>query len=113
MSPIKSWWQKEGVDFAKVTYRTKDGYVTQAYIDVNTGYGENKHTDIPVKVEFSEEENIWLQVDDWEWRWDSFNAQWIPEAPEGWVPPERVPFVRTQPRRLTRRQRRKSGKTQR
>ena len=54
MSDFKFWWEKEGVDFAKVTYRAKDGYVTQAYIDANTGYGENRHTDIPVKVEFSE-----------------------------------------------------------
>ena len=111
MSPTQAWWQKEGVDFAKVTYRTKDGYVTQAYIDVNTGYGENKHAGMPVKVEFSEEDDIWIQVDDWEWRWDSFNAQWIPEAPEGRTPPERVPFVRTQPKRLTRRQRRNGRST--
>lgn len=107
MSDFKFWWEREGVDFAKVTYRQKDGVVTQAYIDVNTGYGENRHTDIPVQVKWSDEEDIWLQVDDWEWVWDEFNGMFIPKPPPGWTPPEKPPFVRTQPKRLTRRQRRK------
>lgn len=110
MSPTQAWWQKEGVDFAKVTYRTKDGYVTQAYIDLNTGLGDSKHSGIPVKVEWSDEENIWLQVDDWEWKWDEFQGMWIPVPPPGWQPTVPPPFVRTQPKRMTRRQRR-SGKT--
>ena len=109
MSDFKFWWEREGVDFAKVTYRAKDGYVTQAYIDANTGNGENKHTGEPVHVEWSDEEDIWLRTDDIEWTMDERTGVWIPKMPPGWTPPEKEPFVRTQPKLLTRRQRH-SGK---
>ena len=44
------WYDREGIDFAKVTYREKSGYVTQAYIDVKTGNGK---TSTPVNQSMS------------------------------------------------------------
>lgn len=39
------------VDFAKVTYIDEEDNVSQAYIDLNTMTGENKHTDEPLTLE--------------------------------------------------------------
>lgn len=56
-------------NFAKVTYLTKEGYFTQAYIDVETGKGESKHTGIEVEVAWDPTRETWVQTDDFEWVW--------------------------------------------
>lgn len=56
--------------FAKVTYKAREGYITQAYINPETGFGTSKHTGIEVQLEWSDEEDVWIQVDDWEWDFD-------------------------------------------
>lgn len=61
------WYKKPDVNFGKVTYETREGSTTQAYIDVDTGFGENRHSNIPVRVRWSDDKDMWVQVDDWEW----------------------------------------------
>ena len=53
----------QGANFQiKVTYRTKEGYSSQAYINEHTHVGTNKHTDEPVKVEWSDVHDTWVEV---------------------------------------------------
>ena len=42
-------------DFAKITYVAKDGLKSQAYVDLKSGTGVNKHTDIPIEFYYDEE----------------------------------------------------------
>lgn len=55
----------------KVEYHRRDGSTSTAYIDGDTGEGTDKHSDIPVIVEWSDAETRWNQIDAWEWRWVS------------------------------------------
>lgn len=53
--------------FGKITYRTNEGYETQAYINMETGEGTSKHTGLPVVVRYIEQYDEWRQVDPWLW----------------------------------------------
>jgi hypothetical protein len=70
----------------KVGYVTRDGRNATAYIDEVTGYGHNKHSDIPVILAWSDEPPHaphWEQVDTWEWKWggDTFVRDDGPDVP--------------------------------
>lgn len=54
----------------KVTYLTKEGYKTQAYVDDETLKGTNKHSDVEVWLAWSDEADTYIQVDDFEWDFD-------------------------------------------
>lgn len=93
-------------DFGKVSYRTREGYISKAYVyDVASHHseGQDKHTDIPIIVKYNEETEEWVQVDDWEWEFDPWGG-FTKIEPK----PERPPkYIRIQPKRKNRRQRRK------
>ena len=55
------WWTQPGVDFAKVTYQALEGYVSKAYIDLNTGCGDDKYTDEPVYVVWDDDLDTWVE----------------------------------------------------
>jgi hypothetical protein len=55
----------------KVEYLCRDGGMSVAYIDDESGIGINKHSDIPVILEHRPEG--WVQVDDWEWKWNDYD----------------------------------------
>lgn len=91
---------------AKISYVTRDqGFESKAYINTATGFGTDKHTDIPIEVEWSPEMEKWYQVDKRQW----FNVIWTDEWIEitDWEPPVKEPHVRRQPKKLSRNQRRK------
>ena len=53
----------------KVKYWARDGSESTAYIDEDTGEGEDKHSEIPVNLEWSDADQRWNQTDTWEWAW--------------------------------------------
>lgn len=80
------------INEAKIKYITLTGGEGTGYINVDTGIGVDKHTDVPVKVFWSNEDGKYYE-----------EVVYIPKMPAK----EPVPFVRVQPKRLTRKQRRK------
>lgn len=64
-------------DQVKVTYIPREylndpgtPYRTQAYVSAATLFGTNRHTDVEVQLEWSDEYDTYIQVDDWEWSFD-------------------------------------------
>lgn len=51
-------------DWAKVEYVTTHGHKSRAYIDMNTGYGEDKYTDEAVRIIWVDTAEQWLEVTD-------------------------------------------------
>lgn len=54
----------------KVTYNTRSGGTSQAYVDEQTLFGVNKHSDVPVQLKWDDELDTYIQIDDWEWDFD-------------------------------------------
>ena len=94
----------------KVHYRIRDSVAqSSAYVDSDTLEGTNKHNDIPLKLAWSEEEQLYIQIDEWSWvilpdgdfmPRDEFYARMNQINPK-------PPFKRVQPKRLPRSKRRK------
>lgn len=56
-------------DEIKFRYITREGDESTAYFNPITGEGTDKYSDVPVRLAQQPDES-WLQVDDWEWRWN-------------------------------------------
>jgi len=48
---------------SKISYRTMAGYVSKAYVDIKTGIGTDKHSDVPVRVVWSDKHDTWVEID--------------------------------------------------
>lgn len=63
----------------KITYVTREGDTTQAYVHEDTGEGVNRHSNIPVVIKWFEDKGAWMQVDPWDWNWDQYKEDWVLE----------------------------------
>jgi len=57
-------------DIGKVGYTTKTGGQSKAYIDMETGMGTDKHSDVEVILYWDEALEKWIQIDNYEWDFD-------------------------------------------
>ena len=90
----------------KVTYFTRSGSISKAYIDPETGEGIDKHSDIPITLAHQESDDSWYQIDRREWRVNHLGEfeEVVPSASEN-VTVLRRP--RTQPKKQSRAKRRR------
>ena len=59
-------------DQIKVSYLTRTGYQSTAYVDEKTFEGVDKHSDVPLQLEWSDEQDTYVQIDEWKWEFDYF-----------------------------------------
>jgi hypothetical protein len=82
----------------KVTYFTRSGSISKAYIDPETGEGIDKHSDIPITLAHQESDDSWYQIDHREWRVNHLGEfeEVVSPASENVMAPRRP---RTQPKK--------------
>ena len=94
-------------DQIKVAYFTRDGGMSKAYIDPETGEGTDKHNDLPITLAYQESDDSWYQIDHREWRVNHLGEfeEVVPSASENVTAP-RSP--RSQPKKQSRAKRRRA-----
>jgi hypothetical protein len=60
-------------DEMKVAYFGRDGREDKAYVSELTGEGVNSYTFQPIRVQFDDATESYIQTDDWEWNFDGDN----------------------------------------
>lgn len=98
----------------KVTYIPKEflkdpegpQYKTQAYVDSDTLIGTNKHSGYELALAWSDEHYSYIQIDDYEHIWDKEGTPTRIDVTENYQEPE--PFTRVQPKKQSRKKRRKT-----
>lgn len=60
----------------KVSYLVRDGNgaTSKAYVNENTLVGTDKYSDVDVELKWDEENQVYVQIDGFEWDFDQFGV---------------------------------------